>query len=171
MRWIPVENFERYEVSDSGLVRQVITSTKVKAGQLIPQSTSKGYKVVSLTKDGKQTQWKVHRLVAIAFLPPPENPSQDMVAHNDGTRDNNHFTNLRWATCKENLSDRKKHKTTLDGLRNGRVKLTPEQVIEIRARYKPRHPTDSAKAMAEEFGVTDVAIIKAFRGENWKSIP
>lgn len=171
MRWKKVAGFENYEVSETGLVRVIEATVKKSAGEIVAQvNLARGYKGVGLMRNGKQIMCKVHRLVALAFLPPPENTQRNLVAHNDGSCDNNHFQNLRWATCKENLGDRACHGTTLDGARNGRVKLTAEQVIEIRRRYKPRHKMDGAAAMAKEFGVTDVAIIKAARGDNWKSV-
>ncbi len=90
-----------------------------------------------------------------------------MVAHNDGSRTNNCATNLRWATCLANLADRAGHGTELRGRRNGRAKLTEDAVAFIRANYKPRHPEYGAAPLAARFGVTDVAVIKAFKGTNW----
>lgn len=170
MEWKTIDCYDDYQVSDTGVVRKTTPSYRVSPTGILKQSLVYGYPVVTLMSGKKATQFKVHRLVAAAFLPPPL-LGQDQVAHCDGSRDNNHWTNLRWATCKENLSDRVKHKTTLDGARNGRVKLTADQVQLIRKRYKKRHPIDGAAAMAVEFGVSDVAIIKAASGQNWASIP
>ena len=60
-----------------------------------------GYMNVSLTKNGKQTQHKVHRLVAQAFIPNPLNKQQ--VNHIDGNKKHNVVWNLEWCTCKENI--------------------------------------------------------------------
>ena len=161
--WKTVGEFPNYEVSDDGRVRKT-------GGRELKQSNVVGYKVVGLDSGRGFIQRKVHRLVALAFLPAPEDPARDQVAHGDGSRTNNRVENLRWATCKENLSDRALHGTELRGARNGRAKLSPVQVLLIRARYTPRHPVDGAAAMAKEYGVTDVAIIKAARGENWSAL-
>ena len=60
-----------------------------------------GYMNVSLTKNGKQTQYRVHRLVAQAFIPNPLNKQQ--VNHIDGNKKHNVVWNLEWCTCKENI--------------------------------------------------------------------
>lgn len=61
-----------------------------------------GYKYVMMVKNGKYKQYKVHRLVAEAFIPNPEN--KPFVNHKDCNRSNNCFTNLEWCTQKENIN-------------------------------------------------------------------
>jgi len=70
---------------------------------LAPQyKTSRGgkYLSVSATIDGKQKAFLVHRLVAMAYIPNPENKPE--VNHEDGNGHNNYVDNLNWATRKEN---------------------------------------------------------------------
>jgi len=55
----------------------------------------------ALTKKGKQKRFLVHRLVAITYIPNPENKPQ--VNHIDGNPSNNHVSNLEWSTGEENL--------------------------------------------------------------------
>ena len=62
----------------------------------------KGYKIVSLTKDGKTKNVFVHRLVAEAFIDNPYN--LPMVNHKDEDKTNNFVENLEWCTNKYNLS-------------------------------------------------------------------
>lgn len=57
---------------------------------------SYGYRVVSLTKDGKKKDHKVHRLVAIAFIPNPND--YECVNHIDGNKLNNSLSNLEWCS-------------------------------------------------------------------------
>lgn len=61
----------------------------------------KGYWIVGLRKNKSQKMWKVHRLVAIAFIPNPENKLQ--VNHKDTNKLNNHVDNLEWSTSGENM--------------------------------------------------------------------
>lgn len=75
--------------------------TRVKDGKEMSQQVNKfGYANVSLCKNGKQKQHKVHRVIAEAFIPNPFNKSQ--VNHKDGNKLNNVVWNLEWATPKEN---------------------------------------------------------------------
>ena len=58
------------------------------------------YHFVVLYKNGKGKQFYVHQLVAMSFIPNPENKPQ--VDHIDNNKENNHVENLRWVTHKEN---------------------------------------------------------------------
>lgn len=91
--WRPVREFTMYEVSNMGNVRR---QNKL----LRPSITSKGYQTVSLSKEGKVTKHRVHRLVAEAFIPNPHN--KPMIDHINAVRTDNKVTNLKWATAKEN---------------------------------------------------------------------
>ena len=55
--------------------------------------------------DGKRKSAKIHRLVAEAFIPNPEN--KECVDHIDKVRNNNNVNNLRWATKSENCMNKK----------------------------------------------------------------
>lgn len=61
-----------------------------------------GYEYVMLSLNGKYKQYKVHRLVANAFIPNPEN--KPFVNHIDCNRGNNYYKNLEWCTQKENIN-------------------------------------------------------------------
>ena len=95
IKWKAVTDYEGlYEVSDTGLVRGLILG-----GILKPKTKKKGYLEVDLYKNGKRKQCKVHRLVATAFIPNPENKYS--VEHWDADKTNNHVSNLCWATHSE----------------------------------------------------------------------
>lgn len=82
-----------YYISNYGRV----LSLKGKQAQILkPQDTGKGYYYVDL--EGQQR--KIHRLVALAFLPNPYH--KPVVHHKDGNKHNNNLSNLQYATYKEN---------------------------------------------------------------------
>lgn len=71
-----------------------------------PNLTKDGYEFVQLyTDSGDYQPWRVHRLVAIAFIPNPEH--KDTVDHKDNNRRNNKVENLRWMWMWENDDKRR----------------------------------------------------------------
>lgn len=99
-QWINIENFEGlYQISDKGRVRNVKTDRI-----LIPKITKRGYKTITLSKDGIKYFFQIHRLVAKAFIPNPNN--YPCVNHKDENGENNNVDNLEWCTHKYNTNYR-----------------------------------------------------------------
>ena len=67
-----------------------------------PQLSQYGYYRIGLTKNFKRIHYSVHRLVAKAFIPNPENKPQ--VNHKDENKINNNVNNLEWCTAKYNAN-------------------------------------------------------------------
>ena len=93
--WKRIENWERYEVSNLGRIRNAETGKEIKT-----RSDKEGYRLVTFSINNVQSTKKVHRLVAAAFIPNDENKPQ--VNHKDGNRANNNAENLEWCTSSEN---------------------------------------------------------------------
>ena len=74
--------------------------------ELIPSLGKDGYLKISLTKDKKRKTYKIHRLLAIQFIPNPDN--LPIIDHIDGNRQNNSFENLNWVNPIENSNNRLK---------------------------------------------------------------
>jgi hypothetical protein len=94
----PALGFEdRYLISDTGVVTSVRSGNRI----LTPDSNSPhGYVRVGLFNGITQIKYAVHRLVALVFIPNPENKPQ--VNHIDGNKKNNLVSNLEWVTASEN---------------------------------------------------------------------
>ena len=91
--WKIINNFDNYEVSTFGNVKNK------KTGRILKASKSGGYYNVNLSKIKTNTK-QVHRLVAETFIENPENKLH--VNHKDKNKLNNCLTNLEWCTPKEN---------------------------------------------------------------------
>ena len=94
--WRDIKDFN-YQVSNLGRVRN-------SKGLIIKPHINKcGYIELHLGKEGKHFNKKVHRLVAEAFIPNPENKPE--VDHIDTDKTNNIVSNLRWASKVENANN------------------------------------------------------------------
>ena len=103
--WRPVVRYEGlYEVSNTGQVRSLdrFYYRLHKGKVLSPTKDRYGYLTVTLNCNGKSKTIKIHRLVAQAFLPNPDNLPQ--VNHKDEDKTNNNVTNLEWCTAKYNVN-------------------------------------------------------------------
>lgn len=108
--WRDVRGYEGlYQVSDFGRVRSVPhTVFKGRYGKMyvtekiLHQTQTRGYVYVSLCGHGNQKRVRVHRLVAEAFIPNPNNLPQ--VNHKDENPSNNKAENLEWCTSKYNTN-------------------------------------------------------------------
>lgn len=90
-----------FTVSNEGSIFSWRSGSKKEVGSYATGKTGQEYKTVCLRKkDGKQVTRYVHRLVALAFIPNPENKLT--VNHIDGDKLNNSVENLEWATLAEN---------------------------------------------------------------------
>lgn len=96
-----------YQVSNLGRFKSLERITpdgrRIKEKLLNPVKDKQGYMIITLSKNGKAKTHKIHRLIAMAFIPNPEN--KPCIDHIDTNRDNNSLDNLRWVTQKENSNN------------------------------------------------------------------
>lgn len=100
--WKEIKGHPLYEVSDFGRIRSWHYNRWGKAETeriLTPATRKDGYKSIQLGRAGKPTL--LHRLVAEAFIPNPDN--LPCVLHGDNDRSNNFASNLRWGTQSDNI--------------------------------------------------------------------
>lgn len=122
--WSPVKELsDYYEVSTYGRVKSVPRMVNsghgskrfVKGGFRKPCLGTTGYWHLTFVINGKTKAARLHRMVAEAFIPNPEN--KPCVNHRDGDKLNNHVNNLEWCTYSENSIHA--HKTGLSSVKKG----------------------------------------------------
>lgn len=146
--------------------RNVRYRWEAKSRWLKPLRAVNGY--IRYCVDGKNGKFEyAHRLVAMAWLPPPQ-PDQTDVAHLNSVRDDNRSENLKWATRAENLSHKKAHGTELLGERANGAVLTPNKVREIRRRYQPG--VFGYIRLAKAYGVSHSTIAAIIQRRSWRHI-
>ena len=89
-------NFENYQISDDGRV------WSKKSNKWLKPIDVNGYKKASLYKNGKEYQRLVHRLVAEAFIPNPNNYEE--INHVNEDKSDNRVENLEWCTPSYNIN-------------------------------------------------------------------
>ena len=109
--WKDIEDYSNYQVSNLGRVRNTIhnyydinTKKVISKNEIRIKKQSfnrKGYLMVGLTKNGKQKNCLVHRLVANAFI--SNNDNKPQINHKDGNKTHNCIDNLEWCTQIENM--------------------------------------------------------------------
>lgn len=157
--------YPKYSVCNNGTVWRWLVKKKI--WKLRKPQIQRGYYVVNLF-NSEQYKYKVfliHRLVAFAFVGPQPQPNYQ-VCHNDGNRFNNNSSNLRWDTRSNNQQDSIKHGTFVRGERNGRAKLTEDNIRFIRASLGKIRGSKLAKI----FGVSHTKICHIFKNKSWKHV-
>lgn len=102
--WKDIVGYENhYQVNELGQIRTLKNSSLQKAGTILKSQINKknGYVYQMVYKDGKQKLLRVHRVVANAFLPNPNNLPQ--VNHKNGNKNDNRVQNLEWCTQEQNM--------------------------------------------------------------------
>ena len=90
-----IRDYPNYSIRSDGRI------TNSKGHEKVQEINHKGYMKVDLYKDGVRSTQRVHRLVAEAYIPNPENKPD--VNHKDGNKLNNDASNLEWCTKSENM--------------------------------------------------------------------
>ena len=152
-----IEEFPEYRISNLGNIKNKRDELMV-VGK---RKSNSGYYQVRLFKDHKYYYRYIHRLMAIAFIPNPNN--YRTVNHKDGIKTNNIVDNLEWAS-----DEMQQRHAFLMGLKPKGVALTKDQLFEVYDMYFKYHtsPKEISKILDKPFGT----IRKICYGERCKDI-
>lgn len=160
--FVPINGFERYKISRNGDVLG-IHGRKLKA---LPH---KGYFChILMASDGTKKWFNLHRLIAQAFIPNPENKPE--VNHINGIRSDHRILNLEWCSHAENMRHAVAtglHKNTRRGQSHPKAKLTENDVRLIRFLDKKGV---MQKRLCSEFSVSKGVISNIINRASWVHI-
>lgn len=155
-KWKFIKGYEDlYEVSNFGRIRNRKFVMKV-------YTDKAGYIYVALSKNKVSKKYKVHRLVAGAFIRPPK--LKEQVNHKSGVKCDNYVTNLEWVSAKENQVHAYKN-----GLKHGKKGIeNPSWIAKINqlnTEGKIIKTWDSLRQIMRETGFDKSAIARNIRGD------
>lgn len=156
--WKEIKDYENYEISNFGDVRNKKTQRILK-----PWKCTSGYLEVYLWNNGKSEVKLIHRLVALAFLTNPTNLSQ--VNHKDEDKTNNAVDNLEWCDSKYNANYGTRNK------RSSERRSLPILQLDLQGNFIKEFP--SIRQAIRDTGVNNIAFVLSGRynqagGYLWK---
>jgi len=157
---VPLKNYEGlYEIDADGNIFSVSRLQYNQRGSFISRHIKmkysfdkRGYLNVILNKDKVRKSYLVHRLVALTFIPNPENKPQ--VNHKDGNKANPEKSNLEWATQVENMQHAKEmglRPPEIYGKKKGKAYAIPKNILQ--QCYKMIEDGISIRQTSIHFGV------------------
>ena len=144
--WKAIPDYEEYQVSTLGRVKRLAYYKNVCSGSkqyceeriLKPQKRKRGYQAVMLSKNSKVKSFLIHRLVAMVFIPNPDNLPQ--VNHKDENPSNNEVNNLEWCNQCYNSNYGTSKKRISEKLKNG-VLSKPVEIYSKSGEYIDEFPS------------------------------
>lgn len=150
-----------YQVSNKGNVKRLAGSPRTRKDRvLVLKKKASGYNFVCFSRGGNPKYYHVHRLVAKAFIPNPENKLQ--VNHKDLDKSNNNVKNLEWCTPLENNIHARKNKVFKNSNKKGLGNKRSKQIAQYR-NGSLVFIWKTANEAAEYYNISQSAILKACR--------
>jgi len=160
--WKDIEGYEGlYQVSKFGEIMSFYFGETI-----LTPILNNNYLSICLCKNKIKKIFRIHRLVAIAFIPNLKN--KKTVNHKNGIKIDNWTGNLEWATHNEQMIHSVNNKLNPRGEKVGTHKLTKEQILEIRKKYKWYECTQIM--LAKEYNVSRQTIYQILSRRRWNDI-
>jgi len=138
-----------------------------KQGRILNGSHLNGYPSFSVrTKQGKQRNKYIHKIVAQTFMEDEREKGQSHVIHIDYDKKNNKVSNLKWVTRQEALTHQHKN----PNLKRKEYKLTEGRVRILKKKLFDPNRKTRIKMLAKQFGVSEMQLYRIKSGENWGHI-
>lgn len=158
--WRDIPGYESlYQVSSMGNVRSLNYNHTGLVKVMHPSIDNRGYKCVLLCKDKKVRMWRVHRLVAITFLPNPDN--HKIINHKNEDKTINTVSNIEWCNSSYNNTYGNRIKKVIEAnKKNGRSKTVCQYTLDghlVRI-------WGSANEVQREIGYSQIYISRVCRG-------
>ena len=134
----PIPGYEDlYLISPEGEI-----FSKYRKKTLIPHIHEKGYLDISLNKDGKANHFRIHRLVAMTFIPNPDN--LPCINHKNGIKTDNRVENLEWCSYSDNM------KHAWDSGLCEKTRASIKKSIKYATESRVRHLDDNLKELFDD---------------------
>lgn len=166
LEYRPIPGFPGYEIGTDGVVLSYWAGSHLhryidpERWTAVPMSLNNGYPSVNLRHPEGKRFVRVHRLVALVFIPNPQN--LPVVRHLNHDTWNNGVENLAWGTHQDNMDDRRTNGT--HGFRAGRITAADQRRI-----HELRAAGLSYRAIAKQVGTSSSTVLRVVRGLTWRS--
>lgn len=158
--WKDIVGYEGlYQVSNMGRVKSLGNDGARKEKILKPITNGQGYLLVCLCKDGKTKNFRIHRLVALHFIPNPNN--LPTVNHLDEDKNNNCVTNLEWCSSEYNHNYGTRNQRVSEKMTNGKLSIPIVQLDPSSNKVLNVYPSTME---AERNGFYHSSIAKCIKG-------
>lgn len=174
--WKDIKDYEGlYQVSNQGRIKRLSGKCLAKGGNyrnltetiltLFPNKTRYNYLYVNLNNNGIK-QFRVHKLVALAFIENPNNYPQ--INHKDADKNNNSVENLEWCTGQQNIDHAKANNLYPErfGEKAPNCKLTQLEVDNIKERLKNK---ETGRSIAKLYNISEGMLSLIKHNKNWKN--